>query len=70
MIWTLSAKRIDDRTCEHTNSVVAHPTAEFTEFIAAHNISFEDALPPGSMTVWIPTAGRRHFSQEASSVRR
>ena len=25
VIWTLSAKRIDERTCEYTNSVVAHP---------------------------------------------
>jgi hypothetical protein len=25
LIWTLSAKRIDDRTSEYTNSVVAHP---------------------------------------------
>jgi len=43
VIWTLSVKRIDDRTCEYTNSVVAHPTAEFMEFIAKHNISFEGA---------------------------
>jgi hypothetical protein len=43
VIWTLSAKRIDDRTCEYTNSVVAHPTAEFMEFIAAHKITFEEA---------------------------
>jgi hypothetical protein len=40
---TLSVKRIDERSCEYTNSVVAHPTAEFTEFIAKHNMSFEDA---------------------------
>jgi len=43
VIWTLSVKRIDDQTCEYTNSVIAHPTAEFMEFIAKHNISFEDA---------------------------
>jgi hypothetical protein len=43
VIWTLSAKRIDDWTCEYTNSVVAHPTAEFMEFIAKHNVAFEDA---------------------------
>ena len=43
VIWTLSAKQIDDRTCEYTNSVVAHPTAEFMEFIAKHDITFEDA---------------------------
>jgi hypothetical protein len=43
VIWTLSAKKIDDRTCEYTNSVVAHPTTEFMEFIAKHKISFEEA---------------------------
>ena len=43
VIWTLSAKKLDDHTCEYTNSVVAHPTQEFMDFIAAHNISFEDA---------------------------
>ena len=43
VLWTLSAKRIDDRTCEYTNSVVEHPTAAFMEFIAKHHISFENA---------------------------
>jgi hypothetical protein len=43
VIWTLSLKRVDDQSCEYTNSVVAHPTAEFMECIAAHGGSFEDA---------------------------
>ncbi len=43
VIWTLSAKRIDDLTSEYTNSVVAHPTVEFMEFIARHNVTFEEA---------------------------
>jgi hypothetical protein len=43
VIWTLSVKRIDDNSCEYTNSVVAHPTAEFLVFIAKHNLRFEDA---------------------------
>ncbi|MGO9236229.1 MAG: hypothetical protein ACLP4V_19965 [Methylocella sp.] len=43
VIWTLSVKPIYVRSCEYTNSVVAHPTAEFMEFIAKHNMSFEDA---------------------------
>jgi hypothetical protein len=49
VIWTLSAKQIDDKSCEYTNSVVAHPTQEFMDFIAAHNVSFEEAA-----------AGRQH----------
>ena len=36
-------KKIDDQSCEYTNSVVAHPTQEFMDFIAQHNMSFEDA---------------------------
>jgi hypothetical protein len=43
VIWTLSVKRIDDKSCEYTNSVVAHPTSEFMDFIAKHNICFKDA---------------------------
>jgi hypothetical protein len=43
VIWTLSARRIDERTSEYTNGVLAHPTQEFMEFIAQHNIRFEDA---------------------------
>ena len=36
-------KKIDDRSCQYTNSVVAHPTEEFMEFIAQHNINFDAA---------------------------
>lgn len=43
VIWTLSVKRVDDQTCEYTNSVVAHPTAEFMKFIAGRKMTFEDA---------------------------
>ena len=43
VIWTLSVKKIDDHSCEYTNSVVAHPTAAFMDFIASHGMSFEDA---------------------------
>jgi hypothetical protein len=43
-IWTLSVKRIDDESCEYTNSLAAHPTAQCMKFIAEHNISFENAV--------------------------
>jgi hypothetical protein len=33
VIWTLSVKRIDDQTCEYTNSIVAHPTTGFMDLI-------------------------------------
>jgi hypothetical protein len=43
VIWTLSVKRVDDGRCEYTNSVVAHPTQEFMDFIGKHATSFEQA---------------------------
>lgn len=43
VIWTLSAKRLDAGSFEYTNSVVAHPTAEFMDFIAQQGVSFDDA---------------------------
>lgn len=49
IIWTLSIKAIDAHSCEYTNSVVGHPTQEFMDFIAAHNITWEAAA-----------AGRQH----------
>ncbi|MDQ7995781.1 MAG: hypothetical protein AAGC76_08000 [Luteibacter sp.] len=43
VIWTLSVRKIDDTTCEYTNSVVAHPTQDFLDFIAKHGTPFEVA---------------------------
>lgn len=43
VIWTLSVKKIDDNTCEYTNSVVAHPTQEFLNFIEKNGTPFQDA---------------------------
>jgi hypothetical protein len=43
VIWTLSVNRIDDHSCNYTNSVEAHPTEAFMAFIAEHDITFEQA---------------------------
>lgn len=43
VIWTLSVKPVDATHCEYTNSVVAHPTQAFMNFIAEHGVSFEQA---------------------------
>ncbi|WP_216856821.1 hypothetical protein [Acidisoma sp. S159] len=43
VIWTLSVKPIDDEHCEYTNSVVAHPTQAFMDFISEHGTTFEQA---------------------------
>ena len=43
IIWTLSVRSIDANSCEYTNSVVGHPTQEFMDFIAAHNVTWEAA---------------------------
>ena len=53
VIWTLSVRRIDDRTCEYTNSVIVHPTVEFMNFIAQHGIRFKNVA-----------AARQHVSGE------
>jgi hypothetical protein len=46
IIWMLSVKPVDETHCEYIDSVFAHPTAAFVNFIAAHNISFEQAAAP------------------------
>jgi hypothetical protein len=46
IIWMLSVKPVDETHCEYINSVFAHPTAAFVNFIAAHNISFKQAAAP------------------------
>ncbi len=43
VIWTLSVRKLDDDSCEYTNSVVAHPTQGFLDFIGRHGMPFEDA---------------------------
>ncbi|GLR83002.1 hypothetical protein HUE56_00225 (plasmid) [Azospirillum oryzae] len=43
VIWTLSVEKIDDKSCKYTNSVVAHPTQEFLDFIDKHGTPFDDA---------------------------
>jgi hypothetical protein len=51
IIWTLSVKPVDDTHCEYTNSVIAHPTAEFIDFIAAHTSASKRPRPPGNTMV-------------------
>jgi hypothetical protein len=48
-LWTLSVKPVDAGHCEYTNSMVAHPTQAFMDFIAGRNLTFEEAA-----------AGRQH----------
>ncbi len=43
VIWTLSVKAVNEKSCQYTNSVLAHPTQEFMDFIAGHGMSFEEA---------------------------
>jgi len=43
VIWDLSATKIDERTCQYTNSVVSHPTTDFMAFIDANGATFEQA---------------------------
>ncbi len=43
VVWDLSAKPLDDRSCEYTNHINAYATDEFLEFIQLHGITFEQA---------------------------
>lgn len=43
VIWELKAEGIGGGRTRYTNSVTAHPTDAFMDFIAAHNISYADA---------------------------
>ncbi len=43
VVWELSAKRIDDRTCEYTNHIHSTAIAQTLAFLKEHNISLESA---------------------------
>ena len=43
VVWTLTAKQVDENTCELVNRTTVHPTEEFMDFIAQHKIKFKDA---------------------------
>jgi len=43
VVWTLTAKQVDENTCEFVNRTTVHPTEEFMDFIAQHKIRFKDA---------------------------
>lgn len=43
VVWDLSAKPLEDGTCESTNHLNAYATDEFLDFIKAHGITFEQA---------------------------
>jgi hypothetical protein len=70
VIWTLGVKRIDDESCEYTNSVAAHPTAQFMKFIAEHKISFENAVVAPKGLAGTITVARRRSLPPASSAKR
>lgn len=58
VIWELSAEAIDGGRTRYTNSVTAHPTDEFMDFIAAHDITYEKAAAARQ------TAGGDHNHRE------
>ena len=68
VIWTLLVKKIDDQSCEYTNSVVAHPTAEFMASSRATPLALRKQPAPGSMTAVPTIAVRRLFLLRASNA--
>ena len=43
VVWELSAKKINDHTCEYTNHVHSTATDQTLEFLKAHGVSLEAA---------------------------
>ncbi|WP_185975891.1 hypothetical protein [Mycolicibacterium sp. 018/SC-01/001] len=43
VIWELRMEQIEGDRCRYTNTVTAHPTEEFLEFIAQQGQTFEEA---------------------------
>jgi hypothetical protein len=68
VVWDLSVKRVDDRTCEFTNTVHSSATPELLELLAAQGIPWDVFEPPGFRSRKLTTDRRRRCSQRASSV--
>lgn len=43
LVWELSAKKIDDHTCEYSNHIHATATDEFLAFVEKNGLTFEQA---------------------------
>jgi hypothetical protein len=43
LVWELSAKKIDNHTCEYSNHIHASATDEFLTFIEKNGVTFEQA---------------------------
>src|SRR6202034_2204088 len=43
VVWELSAKKIDDSTCEYTNHIHSSAIDQTFEFLKAHNVTLEAA---------------------------
>ncbi|WP_080435042.1 hypothetical protein [Burkholderia ubonensis] len=43
VVWELIAEAIDDKRTRYTNKVTSHPTDIFMNFLAEHNLSFDEA---------------------------
>jgi hypothetical protein len=68
VIWDLTARKIDDKTCEFTNTVQSSATPELLDFLGKQGIPldiFRGARKPISEAT---TGRRRRCSQKASSV--
>ena len=41
VVWDLAVRKIDDKTCEFTNTIHSFATSELTEFLGRQGIPFE-----------------------------
>lgn len=68
VIWDLSVKKIDDRTCEFTNMVHSSATPELLDFLGTRNSVGGLLRPPVNLCQRPITGKRRLSSQRVSNV--
>lgn len=67
VIWDLSVKKIDDKTCEFTNTVHSSATPELIDFLDKQGIPWRSSKPLVNLFRRLITA-RRLSSQKVSNV--
>ncbi len=68
VIWDLSVKKIDDRTCEFTNMVHSSATPELMDFLGKQGIPWRSSKPPVNRFQRLITRKRRLSSRRVSNV--
>jgi len=68
VVWELSAKKINDHTCEYSNHIHASATDEFLAFIEKNGVTFEQARLLGRRHRTLITTKKRRTLPKASNA--